>query len=152
MTSCSLLYSSAGRVECISQNPERRADSIFRDVDPKNGSIERSVGVDVSPKVLNALRNLIGRPRFGTLEEHVLENMGQSRAEVLVFIDASRGAPCLHTRYGRAVVLLHDDSQTVGQNPFLRRARRKTDYLRWFGGRSLQINHGKEYNGCDRFR
>ena len=60
----------------VGQNLERCTDAIFWDVDPKNRSVERSVGVDVSANVLNALCNLIGRPRFGPLEKHVLENVG----------------------------------------------------------------------------
>ena len=118
----------------VAQPLQRDADPIFRHVDPKNRPIKRGIGVDVTPDVLDALRNLIGRLRFCSFEEHVLENVGQPRAKMLVFIDASGGAPRLHARHRRAVVLLHDHGEAVWQNPFLRRARRKRNQ-----GRRIQV-------------
>jgi hypothetical protein len=109
----------------VAQHLQRGANAIFRHVDPKNRPIERSVGVDVTPDVLDTLSNLIRRLCFRSLEQHMFQNVGQPRAEMLVLIDASSGAPRLHARYRRAVVFLHDDGQPVWQNPFLRRARRK---------------------------
>jgi len=131
MTSCSFLYSSGGRVEFIMASlntPSAVANPIFRHVDPKNRPIKRGISIDVTPYVLDALRNLIGRLRFRSFEQHVLQNVGQSRAEMLVLFDASSGAPRLHTRHRRAAIFLHDDCQPVWQNPFLRRARRKRNW------------------------
>ena len=93
----------------IAQNLERRADAIFRHVNPEDRAIEGGIGIYITANVLNTLGNLIGRSRFRPFEQHVLENVGQSRAEVLVLIDASSGAPRLHTGYRRAVIFLHDD-------------------------------------------
>ena len=127
----------------VAQRLQRGANAIFRHVDPKNRPIKRGIGVDVTPDVLDALRNLIRRLRFGSFEQHVFQNVGQARAEMLVLIDASGRAPRLHARYRRAVVFLHDDGQPVWQNPFLRRARRKRNQGWRFRWRSLQIDHGK---------
>ena len=93
----------------IAQNLEGRADAIFRHVNPEDRAIEGGIGIYITANVLNTLGNLIGRSRFRPFEQHVLENVGQSRAEVLVLIDASSGAPRLHTGYRRAVIFLHDD-------------------------------------------
>ena len=128
----------------IGQNVERGRDAIFRHVDPKNRAIKRSVRVDVTAHALNFLRDLIGRSGLCSLEEHVLENVGQARAEVLVFVDASRGAPSLHACHRRAAIFLNDDRQPVRQDPFLRRARRKVDDRQRFSRRSLQINHTEQ--------
>src|SRR5882724_10064341 len=89
MTSCSFLYSSGGRAEFIiaSLNTFSAANAIFRHVDPKNRPIKRGIGVDVTPDVLDALRNLIRRLRFRSFEQHVFQNVGQPRAEMLVLID-----------------------------------------------------------------
>ena len=122
----------AGIHHRIAQHLQGRANTVFRHIDPKNCPIERSVGIDVTPDVLDALRNLICRSRVGSLKEHVLENVGQPRAKVLVFIDASSRAPRLHARHRRAVIFLHYDGQPVWQNPFLRRAQRKRDQSRRF--------------------
>ena len=106
----------------VRQNVERRGDAIFRHVDPKNRAIERCVGVDVSADVLDFLRDLIGRSGLGSLKEHVLENVGQARAQILILVDAPRGTQGLHTGHRSAAIFLHDDRQSVRQNPFLRRA------------------------------
>ncbi len=66
------------------------------------------------------------------LEEHVLEDMGQSGAQVLVLVDAAGRAPCLYARHWRAMIFLNDDGEAVRQNPFLRCARRKRDSRRRF--------------------
>ena len=60
----------------IAQHPQRGGNAIFRHVDPKNRPIERSVGIDVTTDILDALRNLIGRLRLRPFEQHVLENVG----------------------------------------------------------------------------
>ena len=44
-----------------------------------------------------------------------------------IFIDAAGRAPGLHARHRRAAIFLHDDREAVGQDPFLRGARRKRD-------------------------
>ena len=79
MTSCSLLVflrRQGGIHHSVAQHLQRGADAIFRHVDPKNRPIKRGVGVDVTPDVLDALRNLIRRLRFRSFEQHVLQNVG----------------------------------------------------------------------------
>ena len=127
----------------VAQHLQSRASAIFRHVDPKNRAIKRGICIDITPDVLNALRNLIGRPRFRSFKQHVFQNVGQTRAEVLILIDATGRAPRLHARDRRAVVFLHDDRQPVWQIPFFGRAQRKRNQGRWFRWRSLQIDHGK---------
>ena len=127
----------------VRQNVERGGDAVFRHVDPKDRAIEGCVGVDVTTYVLDFLRDLIGRSGLCALEKHVLEDMGQTCAEVLVFVDAAGSAPGLHACHRRAAIFLDDDRQPVRQNPFLRRARRKVDDGRRLGRRSFQINHAK---------
>ncbi len=127
----------------VAQHRQRGANAIFRHVDPKNRPIKRGIGVDITPDILDALRNLIRRLRFRSFEQHVFQNVGQPRAEVLVLFDASSSAPRLHTRHRRAVIFLYDDGQPVWQNPFLRGARRKRNHGRRFRWRSIQIDHGK---------
>jgi hypothetical protein len=62
---------------------------------------------------------------------------------MLVFVDASRGAPRLHARDGRAAIFLNDDRQPVWQNPFLRCARWKRYDAGPLGWRSFQVTHAK---------
>src|SRR5205814_10287993 len=56
----------------------------------RSSDLERSVGVDVPADVLDFLRDLIGRSGLCALEKHVLENVGQARAQVLILVNASR--------------------------------------------------------------
>jgi hypothetical protein len=65
------------------------------------------------------------RPRSRSLEKHMLENMRQPGAEMLVLVDASGATPCLHTDDRRAAILLHNNGKPVRQNAFLRGAGRK---------------------------
>ena len=111
----------------VGQNRERGRHSVFRHVDPKDGPIERSISVDVTAHVLDFLRDRVARLRFGPFEEHVLEDVREPRAQFLVLVNAAGVAPGLHTCHRRASVFLHNQRQAVGQNPFLRRARRKSD-------------------------
>ena len=127
----------------IGQHVERGGDSILRRVDPENGPIKGRVSVDVTAHVLNLLRDLIGRSRFRPLEEHVLENMGQARAQVLVLVDATRGAPRLHTCHRRAVIFLNDDREPVCQNPLLSAAWRESDRRRILDRGGFQIGSAK---------
>ena len=76
--------------------------------------------------------------------------MGQPRAKVLVLVDASRGAPGLHTCHGRAVILLDDDRQAIWQNPFLRRARRKSDDGRLLSCSGIPIGSAKHNRDHER--
>ena len=114
--------SSSRRPEC-----RARCDAFLRHIDPENGAIERSIGIDVAAHVLDFLRDRVGRSRLGSLEKHVLENVRKARAEMLVFVDAAGRAPRLHARDRRAAIFLHDDREAVRQRPFLRGDRRKTD-------------------------
>ena len=127
----------------VRQNVERGGHAVFRHVDPKNGAIERRVRIDVAAHVLDFLRDLIFSSGLGSLEQHVLENVRQPCADMLVFVDASRGAPRLHAGDGRAVIFLDDHRQPVWQNPFLRRAWRKSDDAGTLGWCSFQVAHTK---------
>ena len=111
----------------ISQNIERSSYTIFRYVRPKNSVVKRRIGVDIPADILDFLRDRIGRSRLCPFEEHVLENVRQAGAEMLVFIDAASGAPRLHTCYRSAVIFLHDNRKSIGQVPLLRGARRESD-------------------------
>ncbi len=128
----------------VGQNVERGRDAVLRYVDPKNRAIKRSVRINVAAYVLNFLRDLIFASCLGSLEKHVLENVGQARAKVLVFVDTPGGAPCLHTCHRRAAIFLNDDRQSARQNPFLRRARRKVYGRRRSNRRSFQISHAEQ--------
>ncbi len=54
---------------------------------------------------------------LGALEEHVLENVREARAEVLVLVDAAGLAPCLEAGDGGGVVFLYDDGEAVREGP-----------------------------------
>ena len=138
------LWRQSGVHHCVGQNVESGGDTIFWRVDPKNRAIERRVSVDVAAYVLDFLRDLIRPPRFRSFEQHVFENVRQTRAKMLVFVDASRGAPSLHACHRRAAIFLDDDRQPVRQNPLLCRARRKGDDRRRFRRRSFEINHAEQ--------
>ena len=114
----------------VRQNCERALDAIFRDIDPKNGAIERGVSIDVTADVLNFLRNVVRLLRLRSFEEHVLEDMRETGAELFIFDDAARRAPCLHARYRCAAIFLDDDGESVRQHEFLRAARRKREPVR----------------------
>ena len=103
-----LLWREGGVHHRVGQNIERARDPFPRHVNPKDGSIEGSIGVDVAALVLHALRDRIGRARPGALEEHVLENMREAGAEMAAFVDAARAAPSLHACDRRAPIGLHD--------------------------------------------
>ena len=131
----------------VGQNVERGRDPIFRHVDPINGAIERSVSVDVSANVLDFLRDRIGRTVFRSLEKHVLEDVRQPRAEMLVFIDAAGRAPRLHARHRRAAIFLHNDGEPIRQNPLLRGIRRGHDHGRTIS-RRCGFKIGGAQHGC----
>ena len=123
-----VFFRGQGRVHHrIGEDIERNRDAVLRDVDPIDGAIERRVGIDVTAHVLDLLRDRICRVGFRSLEEHVLEDVRQARAEMRVFIHAAGAAPGLDTRHRRAPVFLDDDRQAVRQDAFLRRARRERD-------------------------
>src|SRR5439155_24004431 len=124
----------------VGQNVERSRNAIFRTIDPENGAVERSEGVDLTAGVLSALRDRVGCTRLRSLEEHVLEDVRKAGAKMFGFIDAAGAAPRLHARYGCAAILLHDDRKTIGQYPFLRRDRRKRDLWRIFPRCGLQMS------------
>src|SRR5207253_6378997 len=116
---------------------------ISRNVDPKDRAIERCICVDVTTHVLNFPRDLTFPSRFRPLEKHVLENVRLPRSEMLVFVDASRGAPCLHAGYGGTTIFLDNNRQSVRQNPFVRGGRRKRNGGRGLRRSSFEIDHHK---------
>ena len=118
MTSCSLAYSSGGKVEFIIASAKISSavsDAILRHIDPENSAIERSVGVDITADILNFLRNLVGRSRLRSFEKHVLENVRKAGAKMFILVDAAGRAPRLHTGHRRAAIFLHDKGQAVRQ-------------------------------------
>ena len=128
----------------VGQNRERGLDSILRHVDPKNCPIERSVGVDVTAHVLDFLRDRVARLRFGSLKQHVFEDVRETGAQFLVLVNAAGAAPRLHACHRRASVFLDDQRQAVGQDPFLRRTRRKSDDGGVTHSGSFQVHHAKD--------
>ena len=129
----------------VGQNCERGLDSILRHIDPKDGAIEGGVSIDVAAHVLDFLRYGVARLRFGSFKQHVFKDVRETGTQFLVLVNAAGAAPRLHARHRCASVFLDDQCQSVGQDPFLRRTRRKRDDSGVIRSGSFQVHHAK-YN------
>ena len=109
-----ILLLGQGRVlHHIGEDIHRLRGSLGRNVDPIHRAVERGVGIDVSPPVLNLLGNLAGRAFFGSLEEHVLEDVRHSSTHPGTLMNATGAAPGLNAGNRRAAILFDDQCQAV---------------------------------------
>ena len=89
-------------------------------------------GGDAVPAVAAALHRASApkrarAARFRSLEKHMLENVRQPGAEMLVLVDATGAAPGLHANDRRAAILLHNHGESVRQHAFLRGTGRESN-------------------------
>ncbi len=101
----------------IREEIEGGGDALRGDIDPEDRAIIRGVGIDVAALVLNLECELAAAARGGAFEEHVLEDVREAGAEVLVLIDAAGLAPCLEAGDGSGVILLDDDGEAILEGP-----------------------------------
>lgn len=93
----------------IGENFQGGANAIAGKIDPENSAIKRSVGIDIAADILNFLCDLVGRARACALKKHVLQNVGETGAQVLIFMNAAGGAPGLDARDWCAAIFLHNN-------------------------------------------
>ena len=126
------LRGQTGVLHDVAQNINGDSRAGVGDIDMKDRAIKGSVGVHVSARLLHLLVNAAARTRRGALEKHVLEDMGQTRAEPFAFADAARIAPGLGRDNRRAVIFPNDEHQPVFQShqPHVRRNTRNLPFPR----------------------
>ena len=116
MTSFSFASSSAGSVACCMMSQRMSmadARAGVRHVDVIDRAVEARVGVHVTAGFLHFLIDAAAGARGGAFEKHVFEHVRKARAEPFAFMNAARHAPRLRRNHRRAVILAHDDRQSV---------------------------------------
>ena len=83
--------------------------------DPVNGAVKGGVGIHVTSQILNFPVDGADFPGLGSLEEHVLQNVGKAGTQPFAFVDASGAAPSLCRNDRSAPVLSDDHRQSVRQ-------------------------------------
>ena len=107
----------------IGQNVDGLGGPLRGDVDPVDGTVVRGVGVDIAALILHLAGDDSGSPGSRPLEEHVLKDVGESRAEPFPLMDGAGVAPGLDAGNRSAAVLLDNQGQTVGVSEDLGLAR-----------------------------
>ena len=97
----------------VAKNVDGDLRARVRHVDVIDRAVEGCVGVHVTAFILHLFVDDARRAIRGALEEHVFEDVRQSRAEPFAFVDAARRAPRLRGDDWRVVILAHDDGQAV---------------------------------------
>ena len=105
-----------GVLHDVAQNINSHARAGVGDINVIHRAIKRGVGVHVAAGLLHFLINAPHPAGFGTLEEHVLQNVRQAGPEPIAFMDAARLGPGLGGHHGRAVIFAHDHGEAVVQN------------------------------------
>ena len=100
----------------IGEKLHRRACAVGRDINPINRAVERRVGVDIAAGFLHGAGDFVRAALLRALEDHVLEQVGQSGAEPLSLVDAAALHPDLHTGHRRGMVGLDQHGEAVGQH------------------------------------
>ena len=100
----------------VGQKFDRGGRAVGRHIDPIDRAVEGGVGIDVAPGLLHGAGDLVGAAFFRALENHVLEQMGQSAAEPLAFMNAAALHPDLHAGHRGGVVGLDQHGETVGEH------------------------------------
>ena len=100
----------------VGQKFDRGGRAVGRHVDPVDRAVEGGVGIDVAPGLLHGARDFVGTAFFRALENHVLEQMRESRAEPLAFMNAAALHPDLHAGHRCGVIGLDQHGETVGEH------------------------------------
>ena len=103
-----LLFGECGIHHHVSEDIDGLGGTLGRHVDPVDGAVVGGIGVDVPPLVLNLTGNDSGCSGRGSLEKHVLEDVGETCTQEFPLMDGSRVAPGLDTGDGRTVIFLHN--------------------------------------------
>ena len=113
-----LVLGERGVLHHIGEDFDGLRGAVRGNIDPINGAVEGGVGIDVAAELLDLVGNRAGRPLFGALEKHVLENVRHPCPHPIGFVDTPRAAPGLDAGHRRAPILLDDKSQAVfvGEN------------------------------------
>ena len=117
---------------------------LRRHVDVVDGAVEGGVGVDVAAMRLDRGGDLPPRPALRALEQHVLEEMRQPRAEVAPLMDAAGLDPGLDGADRRGRVALEQDGQAVGQRVALGRIAPERLEERAVAGTEGGLGHGRD--------
>ena len=99
----------------VGQDLHRLGGPVSRHVDPINGPIKTGVGIDVAALFLHLPGNFPAAALVRAFEEHVFENVGQSRSQPFALVNTAGAAPGLHTGHRCAVIFFHNESETILQ-------------------------------------
>jgi hypothetical protein len=97
----------------IGKDRHRLRGTIGRNVDPVDRPIKACIGINVAAAILNLSRDVSRFAILCALEEHVLEDMRQTRTHPFAFVNASGGTPRLHTRDRRRVIFFDNQGETI---------------------------------------
>ena len=99
----------------ISEHIDGDASMLGRDVDVIHRAVEGRVGVEVAAVRLDGQGDFATRAPLGALEQHVFEEMGETRPEQGILVNAAGFHPNLHGSDGGRSIALKQGSEPVGQ-------------------------------------
>lgn len=102
-----------GMLHNVAEHIHRHRGSCIRCANPINGAVEGGISVHVPARLLHFLVDAAGGTRGGAFEQHVLQDVGQPRAQPLPFVDAAGHAPGLGRNHRRAMVFANDQGQAI---------------------------------------
>lgn len=110
-------------------------------VDPVDGAVEGSVGIDVAAALLDVFGDVFGGAFLGAFEEHVFDAVGEASTGPVFLVDGTGANPELNGDEGVVGVFAEEDFEAVGEGVDL--GVEAGDVERGFGDGWDQGMHGR---------